>query len=265
MTKIGLIGTGNMGKAVLTAVSAALPCAEFYLANRTEEKAEAFSKRIGNAKVVKSKDIATECDTIFLAVKPQNLEEVMDEIAGIIRGRKDRVLVISMIAGYSAAEVQSLTGSSQPVIFMMPNTPVSIGSGVILYNSVGTTDDEEKSFEEAMSCAGYVHKCDEKHIGPAGSLTGCGPALVYMLIGSLADSAVHEGIPRDKAVEYASLMVLGSAKMVYESGREPETLKNEVCSPAGTTIQMVRKLEETGFRASIFESMLSAINAKPKK
>lgn len=265
MEKIGLIGTGNMGKAVVTAVSKALPEAQFLLSNRTRAKAEVFAEELGNARAAGSGEIGEQCDTIFLAVKPQNLGEVMAEISDALKARTDRVLIISMLAGYSAGDIQAASGTSCPVIFMMPNTPVSVGSGVILYNSVGASPEEEKAFEEAMKYAGRVEKCSEKLIGPAGNLTGCGPALVYMLIGALADAAVLEGIPRDQAVKYAALMVQGSARMAAETGTEPETLKNQVCSPAGLTIQMVRKLEETGFRSSVMEGMIAAMNAKPAK
>ena len=265
MEKIGLIGTGTMGRAVLGAVGKALPEAQYFLANRTRAKAEIFAKDLKHAAVTDAKAIAETCDTIFLAVKPQNLEEVMAEIAGTLKARKDRFLIISMLAGYSAKDIRAAAGNTCPVIVMMPNPPAAVGAGVILYNSADATEAEEKAFEDALSYAGHVEKCSEKLIGPAGNLTGCGPAMVYMLIGALADAAVLEGIPRAEALRYAALMVSGSAQMAAETGTEPETLKNQVCSPAGLTIQMVRKLEETGFRSSVLEGMIAAMTAKPAK
>lgn len=263
-TTIGLIGTGTMGSAVIKALKITHPDAKYLLTNRSEEKAKALTTEIGNAFVTTQKEIAANCDTIFIAVKPKNLKEVAAEIKETLAARKDKVLIISMLAGFTAQDVKDILETTQPVIFMMPNTPVLVGSGVVLYNGAGTTAEDENEFASALCAAGLVEKADALTIKAGGALTGCGPAMAYMYIEALADAVVAGGVKRDDAIKYAAAMVKGAAEMVLKTGVHPEQLKDQVCSPGGTTIQMVHKLEETTFRGSVIESMTAAINAKPK-
>ena len=134
------------------------------------------------------------------------------------------------------------------MIRIMPNTPASVGEGMIQYCSSNVTAEEEEAFCRLMAPAGRLDPVPESLMDAASCVSGCGPAWVYQFIEALADGGVACGLPRVKAQEYAAQMVLGSAKMVLESGKHPGELKDAVCSPGGSTIQGVRVLEERGFR-----------------
>lgn len=261
--KIGLIGVGTMGTSVVKAIIKAREDAEYFFANRTFSKAEAFAAEVGIGKAGDSTLIAESCDCIILAVKPKDLTALMQSISPILQRRSDCFTIISMVTGFSAADIQRLSGTYCPVIYMMPNTPVVTGNGVILYNTFASDTELEKEFADIMRFAGLVAPMNDAKMSIAGSLTGCGPAMVYMLINALADSTVAGGVTRNEAIRLAAQMVRGSAEMVLMSKAHPEELKDKVCSPGGTTIQMVRKLEEKGFRSAVFEALTAASEAKP--
>jgi pyrroline-5-carboxylate reductase len=166
--------------------------------------------------------------------------------------------MVSMAAGSSIELIQSLFGN-YPIIRIMPNTPAAIGMGMILYAcSKEVTAAQEEAFLQAMSGAGRFLKIDEKLIDAGSAVSGCGPAFADLFIEALADGGVACGLPRAAALEYAAQMVLGSAKLVLESGKHPGELKDAVCSPGGTTIQGVRTLEEAGFRGAVMDAVIAA-------
>ena len=141
----------------------------------------------------------------------------------------------------------------------MPNTPASIGEGVILYcNNEKVSEEQVSFFVNAMKGAGLLDRIDENKIDAASAVSGCGPAFAYMFIEALADGAVECGIPRDKAMMYAAKMLSGSADMVLQSGKHPGALKDAVCSPGGTTIAGVHALEDGAFRSAVMNAVTSA-------
>ena len=163
-----------------------------------------------------------------------------------------------MAAGLSIARIQEMAGEDFPVIRIMPNTPASVGEGMIQYCSSNVTAEEEEAFRKIMAPAGRLDAVPENLIDAASCVSGCGPAWVYQFIEALADGGVACGLPRAKAQEYAAQMVLGSAKLVLESGQHPGALKDAVCSPGGSTIQGVRVLEEHGLRGAVMDAVLAA-------
>jgi pyrroline-5-carboxylate reductase len=165
-----------------------------------------------------------------------------------------------MAAGLSIKKIREFAGSDYPVIRIMPNTPVFVGEGMILYTVKDVTDDEIDGFLNALEHAGKLDKIDEKLIDAAGSLSGCGPAFVYLFAEALADGAVECGVPRDKALKYASQTILGAAKMLIETNEHPGKLKDAVCSPGGTTIAGVHALENGAFRSTAMDAVKSAFN-----
>ena len=253
MMKIGFIGTGNMGGALASAAARSGEV-EVLLANRTKAKAEALAERIG-AVVSSNEIIAREADHIFLGVKPQMIVDVLKGIAPALKERKSAPVLISMVTGPDIARIQKLAGGDYPVIRIMPNTPASVGAGMIQYCTSGVTAEEEADFLRLMAPAGRLDAVPEALIDAASCVSGCGPAWVYQFIEALAD-----GLPRAKAQEYAAQMVLGSAKLVLESGQHPGALKDAVCSPGGSTIQGVRVLEEKGMRGAVMDAVLAAYN-----
>ena len=234
--RFGFIGTGNMGGALARAARRRLAGEDLLLANRTEAKAAALAKELG-APLSNNRTIAGNADYIFLGVKPQMMGELLAEIGPELGGRKDRFVLVTMAAGLSIRDIQDMAGGDYPVLRVMPNTPCSIGEGMILYTpGPGVTAAETDSFLEAMAGAGRFALVPE----------------------GLMDGGVACGLPRAQAQAFAAQMVLGSARLILESGKHPGALKDAVCSPGGTTIQGVRKLEEAGFRGAVMDAVIAA-------
>ena len=172
---------------------------------------------------------------------------------------------VSMIAGVSLDTLGQLLGAGKKIIRIMPNTACAVGQGVLLVcANANVTAQELADFEAMMEHSGVVDRIDEKLIDAASAVSGCGPAYAYMFIEALADGGVKCGLPRAKAIRYAAQVLLGSAEMVLQSGKHPELLKDEVCSPGGSTIAGVAALEEHGFRSACIDAVDAAYE-KTKK
>ena len=210
-------------------------------------------------RVADNEAIAESADFIFLGVKPQIMADLLAEIGPVLAKRESRFILVTMAAGLTIARIQELAGGNYPVIRIMPTTPAAIGEGMILYAcGEGVAQTEEKVFLDAMAGAGRFSPLPEKLIDAGSAVSGCGPAFVDLFIEALADGGVACGLPRAAAMEYAAQMVLGSARLVLESGKHPGVLKDAVCSPGGTTIQGVRTLEEAGFRGAVMDAVIAA-------
>lgn len=257
-TAIGLIGTGTMGSAIAKAIAERTEGTSLYLSNRTVRKAEELARQIPGAKVTDSATAASLCDILFLAVKPQNMKDLFRQIVPALEKRSTKPLLVSMAAGLTCGDLCSMAGGDYPVIRMMPNTPVCVGAGLILYCSCNLEDGMAETFEEILSSAGSVDAIPEEKMDAASALSGCGPAFACLFLEALADGAVACGLPRDKALLYAEQMLEGTAKMARETGKNPASLKDEVCSPGGSTIAGVRALEAGGFRSCSMESVIAS-------
>lgn len=261
MSKIGFIGCGNMGGALVKAAANAGYADCIYICDHFAEKTDALSKELG-VHVSDSVTIAEECNYIFMGVKPQVIDKAFAEISDILSERDDCVLV-SMAAGVAIEKIKTLS-KAKHIIRIMPNMPVSVGEGVVLASRFDVDDKNKDEFNSIMKCAGIVDWIDEKLIDAGCAISGCGPAFVYIFIEALADGAVSCGLPRDKAMLYTAETVLGSAKAVIESGKHPGKLKDEVCSPGGTTIAGVKALEDGAFRSNAMNAVIAAYE-KTKK
>ena len=254
----GFIGTGNMGGALARAVSNACDKGQILLANRNIQKAKEIADEIG-AKTSDNTAIANLCKYIFLGVKPQMIKDVLEEIKPTLLARKGQGVIVSMAAGVSTESICDMLGFNAPVIRIMPNTPVSVGKGIVLCcKNKWVSDEDFDRVCNALKFSGYVDKLDEKLIDGATAVAGCGPAFAYMFIEALADGGVSCGLPREKAIEYAAKMLEGSAYLASESNCHTAYLKDCVCSPGGSTIQGVIALEEGSFRASVIDAVVSA-------
>ena len=258
MAVFGFIGTGNMGGALARALAKNVEGDSILLANRSAEKAAALATELG-CKAVSSEAIAKKADYIFLGVKPQMMADLLAQLSPILKEREDRFILVTMAAGLTIQRIRELAVGDYPVIRIMPNTPASIGEGMILYTAGSDVlDIELQIFLAAMAGAGRLSPLPE-HLMDAGSaVSGCGPAFVDLFIEALADGGVACGLPRASALEFAAQMVAGSAKLVLESGKHPGVLKDAVCSPGGTTIQGVRALEAGNFRGTVMEAVIKA-------
>jgi pyrroline-5-carboxylate reductase len=261
--KIGFIGCGNMGSALARGAVKSGLC-ELLVSDANTEKAAAFANECG-AVVSTNENIALECDFIFLAVKPNVFALVVEPLREAFAKNKSSVIV-TMAAGLSIARLSEMVGDAEhPIIRIMPNTPAAIGHGMILWCANSTVSESSiKSFEAFLSGAGKLDMISENLIDAASAVSGCGPAFVYMFIEALADGAVECGLPRDKAMSYAAETLIGAAEMVKQSGKHPGQLKDEVCSPGGSTIEGVRALEEGAFRATTSSAVIEAYE-KTKK
>lgn len=254
----GFIGTGNMGSALAGAVSAKVGGDKVIVCDKDTARAQTVAKSLG----AQSGDIATvaaECKYIFLGVKPQMMADMLSEISDILKKRQDRFILVTMAAGLTLDTIAEMARVNAPIIRIMPNTPASVGKGMILYcpNAL-VSNEEETEFVESMSGAGSIDKLPEALIDAGSAVSGCGPAFVYMFIGAMADGGVKCGLPRDKALKYAAETVVGAAEMVLKTGRHTEELKDAVCSPAGSTIEGVSTLENFAFRASVETAVVNS-------
>lgn len=193
-------------------------------------------------------------EVVLLAVKPNVYKTVLCQLKDILASK----LVISIAAGISIDYIKGFIGEDARVIRVMPNTPalVSEGMAAISYKEP-VSQQEVNCAVDIFEALGRAEIVDEKLMDAVVSVSGSSPAYVFMMIDAMADGAVKEGLPRDKAITMAAQTVMGAAKMVLQTGKHPAQLKDMVCSPGGTTIDAVKVLEETGFKASIIKAMES--------
>lgn len=256
--KFGFIGCGNMGGALAQAVAKSVDPFEVALCDANIEKAAALAESLGCG-VALLEQVAQDAQYIFLGIKPQGFEGLFDEISPILKARKDRFVLITMAAGISVAAVEKMCGGKIPVIRIMPNTPVSVGEGMIIYTANDAVEEKEiETFLYALSKAGKLDEIAEDKIDAASALSGCGPAFVYLFAEALADGAVECGLARDKANLYAAQTLLGAAELLLQSGKHPGELKDAVCSPGGTTIAGVHALEQNSFRSAAMSAVTAA-------
>ena len=258
---IGCIGCGNMGGALVRALAKIAEKGTLAVCDKHIEKTARLADECG-AVVTDATDIAKHAKYVMIGVKPQVFFDTLDSIKAALAENPD-VILISMAAAISIDAIEkALTGawgveSGTGIIRMMPNTPVSLGEGVIQFACRNVSDMDKAEFCRLFAKAGLVDEIPEGKIDAASALSGCGPAFVYLFAEALADGAVACGLPRDKAIRYAAATLVGAGKMIEECGHLSD-LKDAVCSPGGTTIQGVRALEKGGLRSSAIEAVIAA-------
>jgi len=248
-----------MGSALMKGVYSSSNGAVLGFSGPNKAKAEGKAAAFGGKVFASNVAAVQEGDFVFLAVKPQILQEVLHEISGAVQEKIASVVLVSMAAGWSIEKIQTALGCKAPVVRIMPNTPSLIGQGVI----VMTASSEVRAEDQAELCkllrgAGIVDSVEEKHLEAATGLSGCAPAFAYLFIEALADGGVRSGLPREKALRYAAQTVLGSAAMVLETGKHPGELKDMVTSPAGATIEGIAALENGGFRSCTINAVTAS-------
>lgn len=253
--KIGFIGCGNMGKAMVLGLlkDKEINSSDILISTRTEKSGSKITEETGIKYTLNNCDVAKFADILFLAVKPNMYESVINEIKDII---KDNVIVVTIAAGIKLSSVEGWFEKEVKIVKTMPNTPAMVGEGMsaICANKLV----EEKELEYLCSLYNNFGKYEilaEKDFHAFIALCGSSPAYVFMFIEAMADAAVKLGIPRAKAYIMAEQSILGSAKLALETGKHPGELKDMVCSPGGTTIDAVVELETKGFRNSVISAM----------
>lgn len=253
MAKIGFIGMGNMATAIMKGLLKEFSPEDMIFSSAHEEKMEQVTRETGVPHAGSNAECARQAKYLVLAVKPQVLPRVFGEIKDVVT--KDQV-IISIAAGYTISDLTEGLGGQVRVVRSMPNTPAMVGEGMtgVCYDEALFTQEEKELLHTLFTSFGKMELVEERLMDVVGSASGCSPAYVYMFIEALADSAVKYGIPRADAYKLVAQTVLGSAKMVLETGEHPGLLKDKVCSPGGTTIAGVAALEEYGLRNALMKA-----------
>ncbi|MDR0446387.1 MAG: pyrroline-5-carboxylate reductase [Oscillospiraceae bacterium] len=253
----GFIGVGNMGGALLRGMlqSGALTAENACCCDGDSAKTNALASEHGVSIAESAPELARRCDLIVLAVKPDAAPSVLQSISGALG--KDKIL-LSIVLGLSIKKITMLTGGACRVVRVMPNTPALVGAGAMCTAfGEGLTEAEKDKITALLSACGEAAVMDERLLARITGLTASSPAYVFIMIDAMADAAVRNGIPRATARRLAAQAVLGSAKMALESDEHPAQLKDNVCSPSGSTIEAVRALERHGFRSAIIEAIIA--------
>lgn len=253
MATFGFIGMGNMGYAILKGLLKNNKTEAIVFTDANSERMEYVSGETGVQCVQTNAACAGLSKYLILAVKPQYYDVVLKDIKTALTGNH---VVISIAPGKSINELKDRLGQDKRIVRAMPNTPALLGEGMtgVCYEPALFDQEEKRIISEFFNSFGKMRIVEERLMNAVVCASGSSPAYVYMFIEALADSAVKYGLPRDAAYEMAAQTLIGSAKMVLETGEHPGRLKDQVCSPGGTTIAGVSALEENGFRSAVIKA-----------
>lgn len=262
--KIGFIGCGNMGKAILGGLIASgqvLP-GQIWVYTPSPDKVAALRDEYGINAAESAQEVAQVADIVFGAVKPNVMIKVLSEITSSLN---KETLVVSIAAGVTLDQLARALGHDRKIVRAMPNTPSLVNAGMtsVTPNALVTSEDVADVLN-IFRCFGEAEVIAEAMIHPVVGVSGSAPAYVFMFIEAMADAAVLGGMPRAQAYQFAAQAVKGAAEMVLTSGKHPAELKDMVCSPGGTTIEAVKVLEEKGMRSAVIEAMQQCM-AKSEK
>lgn len=253
--KLGFIGAGNMAQAIIGGIidNGFVSKSDIIASAATNETINKVAEKFGIETTLDNKETAV-ADILFLAVKPAYYKQVIDEIKDL--PVKKSQIIITVAAGKTIEWVEDAFGGVRKIVRTMPNTPALVGEGITAAcpNS-NVTEEELITVLSLLETFGKAEVVKESMMDAVVAVSGSSPAYVFMFIEAMADAAVAEGMPRTQAYQFAAQSVLGSAKMVLETGLHHGKLKDMVCSPSGTTIEGVKVLEKTGFRSSVMECM----------
>ncbi|MBR6282666.1 MAG: pyrroline-5-carboxylate reductase [Lachnospiraceae bacterium] len=262
--KVGFIGCGNMGSAMIGGIlkNGLAGKNEIIASCKSEGTKERITKELGITVTLDSAEVAQKADVIFLAIKPYQFDDVLPQINGIVM--EDQI-VISVAAGKTLSMIETALMSIDvagklKVVRAMPNTPALVGEAMTAITPNANLNEEDIAKVKALfESFGQVEVVPESMMNAVIGVSGSSPAFIYMLIEAMADAAVVEGMPRAQAYKFTAQSVLGSAKMVLETGMHPGALKDAVCSPGGTTIAGVEALEQCGFRGTVMEGIRATV------
>ena len=261
--KVGFIGCGNMASAIIGGLKAhaGIDASEIIAADASEAAREKAKETLSICTTASNTEVSTQADVLFLSVKPQYYETVIAEIQPTLPAGQ---IIVTIAPGKTLAWLGERLGDVK-IVRTMPNTPALVGEGItgVCKNNL-VTEDEFAYVLKLLSSFGLAEAIPESLMDAVVSVSGSSPAYVFLFIEAMADAAVADGMPRAQAYKFAAQAVLGSAKMVLETGKHPAELKDMVCSPAGTTIEAVRVLEEKGFRGAVMDAM-KACTAKARE
>ena len=252
---IGFIGCGNMAQAMLGGIitSKLTEAKNVIVSDPYEASLIKVKEKYGLNITQDNLEVAKNSDILVIAVKPNMYVKVIKEVKDVV---SDDIVIVTIGAGISIETVEKAFGKDMKIIRTMPNTPALVGEGMsaICYNE-RITEEDLAPVVQIFDSFGKSEIFEEKYLDAIPAISGSSPAYVFMFIEAMADGAVLQGIPRDKAYKMAAQAVLGAAKMVLETGEHPGVLKDRVCSPGGTTIDAVYTLEKNNFRGTVISAM----------
>ena len=256
--RIGFVGAGQMASALLKGIldsgqAKAADCAVFDPAagaiTRIQSLAPGITVAGSNAHLIE------QCETVFLAVKPQSLSAIVDSLPPSVG---NTTLIVSIMAGVGIQQLEAAFGHDR-IIRAMPNTPALVGCGATAYAATpAVTAAEKQAIQSLLQSVGFVVELPESMLDAVTGLSGSGPAFVFQFLEALADGGVHAGLPRQVAMDLALHTVLGAAELARSTGDHPAALKDRVASPAGTTIDGIQALEAAGFRGAVMNAVSAA-------
>lgn len=253
--KVGFIGAGTMSSTIINGLINNFKDINktLYVTNRSSEKAKRLCSK-HNINLCKSNiELVETCDVIFLGIKPDIYQSVLEEISSYVTSDK---LIISIAASITIEDVEEYFKQPVKIIRIMPNIAVTVGEGMIaLSGGKNVTKEEIDLVINLLGSIGTVDEIEEYMMDAATSISGCSPAFIAMFVEALADGSVLQGMPRDKAYNYLSQTLIGTGKMMLEKGIHPGELKDLVSSPKGVTIEGVYTLEKRGFRSILMEAV----------
>lgn len=252
---IGFIGCGNMGQAMIGGITKAKLVApkNIIVGDLNEKSLKKAAEKYGIRTTTDNNEVAENADILVLSVKP-NLYPIV--IKGIKDHVKENVTIVTIAAGKNIKGTEEMFGRKLKIVRVMPNTPALVGEGMAaICPNDKVTKEETEEVLHIFESFGKGEIVNEKLMDVVTSVSGSSPAFVYMFIEAMADAAVLDGMPRNQAYKFAAQAVLGSAKMVLDTGEHPGALKDMVCSPGGTTIEGVAALEEKGFRNAVISAV----------
>lgn len=253
--KLGFIGTGNMAGAIMGGIirQGLIKADEIIGADVSETGRERVKEAYGIHVTADNKEVIESADKVVLSVKPQYYASVIAELKDLV---KEGQIIITIAPGKTLKWLEGQFGKQVKIVRTMPNTPAMVGEGMtaVCANEYVTKDELDEVLQ-ILGTFGKTEVISEHLMDVVVSTSGSSPAYIYMMIEAMADAAVADGMARPQAYKFAAQAVLGSAKMVLETGRHPGELKDMVCSPGGTTIEAVRVLEAKGFRSAVIEAM----------
>ena len=252
MSKIGFIGMGNMGYALMNGCLKFFDPENVLFFDTNKERCEEVKDETGVEYLSSANELVENVKFVVLAIKPQVYETALDEIESSV---SEDTIIISLAPGITVDKVKELT-SAVKVIRTMPNTPAMVGEGMtgVCYNEEVFTPDEEIVIDKIFNSVGKYKKVSENLMNAVVCASGSSPAYVFMFIEYLARSVEKLGLSKEDSIDFVAQTVLGSAKLLMETGENPEVLKERVCSPGGTTIEGVKKLDENELEKAIDEA-----------
>jgi pyrroline-5-carboxylate reductase len=253
---VAVLGAGVMGETVVSGLlRAGRPAAELLVTVRRSERAGELRERYG-VDVVSNIEAASKADTLMLVVKPQDMPDLLDEIAPAMRAGQ---LVISLAAGITTETIEARLPEGVAVVRVMPNTPALVDEGMSAISRGSHCDEEHLVVaEELMGATGRVVRVPEKQQDAVTAISGTGPAYLFFVVEAMIEAGVHLGLPRSTATELVIQTMVGSAKLLRETGEHPTVLRERVTSPGGTTAAAIRELEDHKVRAAFMVALESA-------